>query len=332
LSYQETTLTWVPSTTVVRPASKTDEYDAPMMSVETSPLADRRVDRLDGRLGLDLDGQVDHRRRRDRDADREALHTAGQLGHDEADRLGGAGARRDEVDRRRARAPRILVRRVDQPLVAGVGVDRRHDAVADPERVVEHLGDRRQAVRRARRHRDDVVLVGVVRGLEVHAGDDRDVRVLAGRGDDHLAGPRLEVLGGAGAVTELTGRLDDDVDVQLAPRQLGRVGLREDRDDVAVDPDPVLERLDGAREAAVHGVAAQQQGHVRRRDDVVDRHPLDVGALLAGGAEHRSADPAEAVDRNSHGHGPPLSLFAALQSRARKPRSHRPFLRDAIRS
>ena len=72
-----------------------------------------------------------------------------------------------------------------------VGVDRGHDAVLDADGVVQHLRHRGQAVRRARRVRDDVVLLGVV-GVVVHAQHERHVGVAGGRGDDDLlrAAPR----------------------------------------------------------------------------------------------------------------------------------------------
>ena len=44
-----------------------------------------------------------------------------------------AGRGRDEVDRRRAGAPQVLVRRVLQALVGRVGVDRRHQPVLDAD-------------------------------------------------------------------------------------------------------------------------------------------------------------------------------------------------------
>ena len=63
--------------------------------------------------------------------------------------------------------------------------------------------------------------------VEVDAEDDRDVLVLGGRGDDDLLGAGVEVLGGLVAVGEEAGRLDDDVDAEVAPRQLRGVALLE---------------------------------------------------------------------------------------------------------
>ena len=53
----------------------------------------------------------------------------------------------------------------------------------------------------------------VVRIL-VHPEHDRDVLLLAGRGDDDLARSRVEVLRGRVAVPEEAGGLDDDVDAE----------------------------------------------------------------------------------------------------------------------
>ena len=56
----------------------------------------------------------------------------------------------------------LAVRDVEDGLVVRVRVDRRHQAVLDAEVVEQDLGDGREAVRRARAVRDDVVLRRVV--------------------------------------------------------------------------------------------------------------------------------------------------------------------------
>src|SRR5437016_5251605 len=60
------------------------------------------------------------------------------------------------IDRYAARAPQILVRQIEQLLVVGVRVHRRHQAALDGEVVVQHFRYRRKAVGRARGIRDDV--------------------------------------------------------------------------------------------------------------------------------------------------------------------------------
>ena len=49
---------------------------------------------------------------------------------------------------------------------------------------------------------------------------------------------------------EAAGRLDDDVHAEVAPRQVGRVALREDLDRLAVDDDLVAVDLHVGVEAA----------------------------------------------------------------------------------
>ena len=68
---------------------------------------------------------------------------------------------------------------VDQALVVGVGVHRGHQAVLDPERVVQNLHERRQTIRRARSVRDDEVLTGIEL-VFVDSQDEGGVGVLGG--------------------------------------------------------------------------------------------------------------------------------------------------------
>jgi hypothetical protein len=66
------------------------------------------------------------------------------------------------IERQRggAGAVEVLVHRVQRRLVAGVGMHRRHVAVVDADELLQHLGDRRQAVGRAGAVRDDQMVLG----------------------------------------------------------------------------------------------------------------------------------------------------------------------------
>ena len=149
---------------------------------------------------------------------------------------------------------------------------------------------------------------GVVHLVEVDAQRDGDIRLLGRGGDDHLARPCLEVLGGARAVAEVPARLDHDLGADVAPRERGGVRLGEHGDLAPVDPQRPVEHLDGPGERPVYGVVAQEMREHLDVHHVVDAGPLDGGTALVGGAERRSAGAAEAVDANPHGHVLPPDL------------------------
>ena len=132
---------------------------------------------------------------------------------------GGAGRGRDDVDGRGAGPAQVLVGAVDELLVAGVGVDRGHQALLDAERVVEHLDHRDEAVGGARGVRDDLVL-GRVERVVVDADHEGGVGAGAGAETIDERGAGVEVGGRLVPVGEEAGGLDDDVDAEVAPRQL----------------------------------------------------------------------------------------------------------------
>jgi hypothetical protein len=186
------------------------------------------------------------------------------------------------------------VRHIGQPLIVGVGVNRGDEAAFETERVVEHLGHRSQAVGRAGGVGDDDVL-----GLEVFVVDPQHhggVDLILGRDAQHdLLGTRRDVLFQRFAVAKDARGLDDEVDAQLAPGDLGRVALFGHDDLLFVDVDGVFLHTDSLVEAAHHRVVLQQVGQLLVLEQVVDRHDLDVVAVTED-AEDRAPDAAETVD------------------------------------
>ncbi len=204
--------------------------------------------------------------------------------------------RRNHRQRRRAGAPQVVVHQVEDALVVGVAVDGGHQPALDAEAVVEHLGDRRQAVGGARGVGDDVVLGRVVVRV-VDAEGHGDVRALAGRRDEHLLGAGLQVQLGLLARGEAAGALEHHVHAQLLPGQLGRVLLGRDAVALAVDDDGVLGRGHRARPVAVHRVVLEQVRQAGRLVEVVDGHDLEVVLFaLQGRAKHHAPDAAKPVD------------------------------------
>ena len=131
---------------------------------------------------------------------------------------------------------------------------------------------------------------------------DGDVLVGRGRGDDDLLRAGVEVLGGTVALREEAGRLEHDVDAEVAPAERGGIALLLDEDRRAVDDEAVVGELDGARVGTEDRVVAQEVRERRIVGEVVDGDPLDVGLGRLSGAEHVAADAAEAVDSNTYGH------------------------------
>ena len=127
----------------------------------------------------------------------------------------------------------------------------------------------------------------VVDVVEVDAERDRDVRVLGRRRDDDLAGAGLEMLRGVVAGAEAPGRLDHDVDAELAPGQARRDRARDGVGDArAVDEDRSVDDLDVAGEAAVDGVVLEQVGEHRRVGDIVDRDATRCRPRCSRGARN----------------------------------------------
>src|SRR4029077_12008619 len=120
--------------------------------------------------------------------------------------------------------PQILVRQVDQALVARGGMDRRHDAGTGPQTLVRDFAERRQAVGGARRVRDETVSERVV-GVEVDSEDDRRIDELARCREDDLLYARRDVPGSSLTRAELARALQDDLDAGVPPRDRLRRGL-----------------------------------------------------------------------------------------------------------
>ena len=199
------------------------------------------------------------------------------------------------------------MRAVDERLVTGVTMSGGHETFDNAELVVEHLDHDRKAVGRAGCVRDHGVLVGIV-GVVVHAEDERCI-TRRWCGDEYSLGAGVEVRARSFLRVEDTGRLDDDVDVELAPWEVRWVALGVDLQAVGANLEFLLACGDLLREASVDAVVAKEHRHGVDVTKVVDRDELDVGACGLCGTEVVSSDSAEAVDcyANCHGIGSPFT-------------------------
>ncbi len=110
------------------------------------------------------------------------------------------------------------------------------------------------------------------------------------------------MLRGCRARAIAAGGLDHHIHSELAPRELGDLGLCERLDRTAGYEQVPGGGLNGAGKRSVNGVVAQQ---VRQRGsvgEIVDRDDLQGGFLLVRDPQHAASDAAEAVDGNSNGH------------------------------
>ncbi len=184
--------------------------------------------------------EVGDRTRRHRHPQRGAVQLALHRLQHQARGAGRAGRGRHDVDGRGTGPAGVLVRAVDEALIAGVGVDGVHQTLLDAEGVVEDLDQRNEAVRGARGVGDHDVLVGV-EGVVVDADHEGGVCAGGGGRDDDPRRAAVEVGRGLVAVGEDAGGLDHHVDAEVAPGDLLGVSVRHDLEHVAVDVDSAVD-------------------------------------------------------------------------------------------
>ena len=170
------------------------------------------------------DGQVHRGHVGRRNAEGHAGQLALDLGNAQGDGLGGAGRGRDGVlGCATAAAEILLARAVDRRLGGGHGVDGRHQAFLDAE-VVEHdLGDRGQAVGRAAGVGHDRVLPALYFSSLTPMTNVGMSLSLAGAEMTTRLAPAVRCLLRTLAGGEQAGGLDHVVDLEVLPRQLGRI-------------------------------------------------------------------------------------------------------------
>ena len=166
-------------------------------------------------------------------------------------------------------------------------------------------------------------MLGAVVAVVVDADHDREVGVGGGRRDDDLLRAGIEVLLRAVAAREEPGRLEDDVDPELAPRQRRRVALREHLHLLAAGIDDAVAERDLARERAERRVVLQEMSHRGGITEVVERDDLHVRPERLLRAEEVPPDAPEAIDANTNRHHPSLSskkgVCEASLARCRRP-------------
>ncbi len=152
---------------------------------------------------------------------------------------GSAGRGRYDIFCCRAGAAGVRVTAIEDALVVGVGVDRTHHAGVDSEALVQDFHHRGQRVRRAGGGGNDLMLGRVVVTL-VHTGHQRDIPPLARRRHQHALCPGLQVRSRLIGHGKGPGGLDHQLHSELAPGNIQRVEMRNNRDGAPLNDDAMI--------------------------------------------------------------------------------------------
>ena len=122
--------------------------------------------------------------------------------------------------------------------------------------------------------------------------------VAAGRGNDDLLRAAGNVRAGLGLAGEEAGRLQHDIDAEIAPRQFRRITFGQHLDAIAIDDQVAAIDTDLARETSMRGVVLGQVRIGRRVAEIIHRDDLDLaGALcLVQCAQHVATDTTVTID------------------------------------
>ena len=150
----------------------------------------RGIDRFDGRFLLQDRGEIGHRSVRRRNPKRAAIQFSFQLRKTSPIAFAAPVLDGMMLNRRRPGTPQIFMRQIENALVVRVAVDRAHEAVHDPEIVVQHFRHRRETVGRAARVRNDVVF-GRIINIVVDPEANGRIRIFRRRADQDFRARRL---------------------------------------------------------------------------------------------------------------------------------------------
>ena len=127
---------------------------------------------------------------------------------------------------------------------------------------------------------------------------------LAGAVITTFLAPAVMCLPSARAVEKDTGTFDDDVDAHFLPRQLQRVSLRDNLDDVAIDRDGlVVDNLNFRLERTQDRIVLEQVRSRLGAAGLVDADDLERAIRSAGlpASDKVTADTTKAIDGNLAG-------------------------------
>lgn len=225
-----------------------------------------------------------------------------ELGQDLSDGLGSSSGGRDGVVEGAASGTPVLTSlggSIDDQLVGGGGVDRSHESFDDAKLFVQDLGQRCEAVGRARRVGEDrgTGILGVVDTHHVHGC------IARGGGDDDALAAALQVHGGLLDAGKDTGRFANNLGSGLAPWDLLGVAFGEELDLLSVNNQTVTLKGDFARVLAMNRIVLELvRGVLRGEEGVVDGDDRGF-VVLKGRTANEATDTSKAIDSELGGHG-----------------------------
>src|ERR1700677_1761317 len=192
------------------------------------------------------------------------------------------------------------MREIENHLVVGIGMDRRHGADDDLEIVMHDFNDGGQTVGGAGCVRNDVVLGRIV-NLFIYSQHQGNVFILCRRGDDDFFDRPAQMLLGIIGVGETSGRFEHDLNADGFTWKLGLIFLAENLKDVTVDSNGVGSGRDLIAQVSENGVVLEQVGERLGAGEIVDRDEFNV-RIFQRSAQDIASDASKAVDAyfNSH--------------------------------
>ena len=149
---------------------------------------------------------------------------------------------------------------VQHGLVVHCRVDGGDRAAVYAHRLVQGPDHRHDGVGGAGRGGHDTVVA--LQGLVVYPVDHRGIHVgLSGLGKKYAPGALPQVLFRGGPIGERAAAFQHDIDTEFAPGQIADIGLAQQGDGIAIDPQLPVIALQGAGKAPMGGVVAGQVQH-----------------------------------------------------------------------
>ena len=145
-------------------------------------------------------------------------------------------------------------------------------------------------------------MLGRIVVVVVDPHDDCNVLLLGGGADDDLLRACAQVLSRPVALRKEAGRLQHDIDIQIFPREFGRVAFRQNLHALPAHRHCGAIYGDAALVATVDRIVLEQVCEGCGVCEVVDRYHLDILGVFLQGSKDVPTNAAEPVDSDPNRH------------------------------